>query len=216
MGHAHAHAHAETDGTFFLDQLFTILASGAVGVVAILMYQTGMLGRILVPMFFPWVLLGGVAMLLMACVRAVAVWQLAGARRASAADAADYRDHGPRTRHSHGHGHDHAHSHGEAAATTTGTGRGEHDHGHSHAHSHAAGDDDHGHDHGWAPWRYMVIAMPVFLYFLGLPREGFSDWPGPTANLKGPLARPKPAGPVAVRRRAGIDPGLRKSQPRAD
>ena len=39
----------------------------------------------------------------------------------------------------------------------------------------AAGDDEHGHDHGWAPWRYMVLAIPVFLFFLGLPREGLTD-----------------------------------------
>ena len=41
---------------------------------------------------------------------------------------------------------------------------------HSHAHDH-----DHGHDHGWAPWRYMLLLVPVILFFgLDLPRDGFS------------------------------------------
>jgi len=175
MGHAHAHAHTEGEGTYFLDQLFTILACGALGLVAILMYQTGVLSRILVPMFFPWVVGGGTAILIMACVRAIAVWQLAGARRAAEAqeEAADYReDHGHEHAHSHSHGSGEAcgHEHSHAAAR-------EHDHGHSHdhAHSHAGGEEE-AHDHGWAPWRYMIIAIPVFLFFLGLPRAGVSDW----------------------------------------
>ena len=50
---------ARLAGHYFLDQLFTILACGALGLVAILMYQTGMLSRILVPMFFKPVLIGG-------------------------------------------------------------------------------------------------------------------------------------------------------------
>lgn len=173
MGHAHAHAHGEGEGTYFLDQLFTILACGAVGLTAILMYETGVLSRILVPMFFKWVVGAGAAILLMACVRAIAIWQLAGARRAAdaQAEADDYRDD-----HSHSHGHDHAHSHSHRPGEACDHGHVpgatcEHDHGHSHAHSHAGGDDE-GHDHSWAPWRYMVLAIPVFLYFLGLPRAG--------------------------------------------
>jgi len=166
MGHSHAHAEAE--GTFFLDQLFTILVSGALGVVAFLMYQTGTLQRILVPMFYVPVLIGGGALIVMAAIRAVAVWQLAGARRLNGADQCGH-DHG----HGHAHGHEHAHSHGEDCG---------HDHshaaadGHEHSHSHAhAGGDEPAHDHGWAPWRYMVLAVPIFLYFLGFPRDGLSQ-----------------------------------------
>jgi len=171
MAHSHAHAHAEGEGTYFLDQLFTILACGGVGLVAVLMYQTGMLSRILVPLFFVPTLLGGVALLVMVVIRGIAVWQLAGARKAAEA-AAHSGDHEHGHSHGHSHGHEHAHddcghehSHGDDCG---------HDHGHSHAtghsNSHADGGDDH--NHGWAPWRYMVIAVPVFLYFLGLPREG--------------------------------------------
>jgi hypothetical protein len=157
MAHSHADVHDEAEGTYFLDQLFTILVCGALGLVAILMYKTGTLQRMLVPMFWVPVLIGAGALIAMAAIRAVAVWQLAGARRASAAEQCEH-DHG------HSHGHDHARSHGEECG---------HDHGHSHDHAHAGG-DDHGHDHGWAPWRYMVLAVPVFLYFLGFPRDGLN------------------------------------------
>lgn len=164
MAHAHAHAHGEGEGTYFLDQLFTILACGGVGLVAVLMYETGMLNRILVPMFFIPTMLGGVALIVMVAIRAIAVWRQAGERRAAADALATDNGHGHGHAHSHAHGHDHAHaecghehSHGEDCA---------HDDGHAHA------GEEETHDHGWAPWRYMVIAVPVFLYFLGLPREG--------------------------------------------
>jgi DUF1980 C-terminal domain len=170
VGHAHAHAETDGEGTYFLDQLFTILLCGAIGVVAISMYATGMLGRILVPMFFVPTLLGGAAILVLAVIRAIAVWQLAGARKAALAEAsADGANHD----HSHSHGHDHGHAHSHSDADDHGHEHGA-DCGHDHAHSHAGG-DDHGHDHGWAPWRYMVLAIPVFLYMMDLPRGGFSD-----------------------------------------
>ena len=183
MGHAHAHAHAEGEGqaNYFLDQLFTILVCGAVGLVAILMYKTGMLSRILVPMFFIPVLLGGVAILVLAAIRAVAVWQLAGARAAEANSIENHTNEaGHSHSHSHSHGHDHSHAHEDCGHDHSHGEDSAHDHAHAHAaHSHG---DDHGHDHGWAPWRYMVLAIPVFLYFLGLPREGFSSRPYATLS----------------------------------
>lgn len=204
MGHAHAHAHGEGEGNFFLDQLFTILTCGAVGLVAVLMYTTGMLSRILVPMFFGPVLAGGVAILVLVAVRAVAVWQLAGARRAVLARAEEHAHEHEHSHagsgHSHDHddencSHDHAHSHGEEC-------------GHDHAHSH--GD---GHDHGWAPWRYMVLAIPVFLYFLDLPRPGGRSIPegkGSSQLTQAPQRQALAAlagGPVLTK-------ALRKTEPR--
>jgi hypothetical protein len=91
--------------------------------------------------------------------------------------------------HSHGHGHSHAHgdghSHGghdehehEHAVTTATEGlplvtQPVHEHGHDHSdghgHSHAHGDGHshggHDHDHGWAPVRYIVLLVPILLYF---------------------------------------------------
>ena len=224
MAHSHAHAHGEGETTYFLDQLFTILAAGATGVVAILMYQTGMLGRILVPMFFKPVLIGGVAILVLAVIRAIAVWQLAGARRQAEADAEaahQGHDHGHSHSHSHSHshGHDHAHSHGEACDHDhdhEGACDHDHSHGHAHAHAHsqAAADDDHGHDHSWAPWKYMVIAIPVFLYFLGLPREGFSGSERDKYRSMGALSNPNRKAMSLLAGAPAMTKVLRKGEPR--
>jgi hypothetical protein len=127
-------------------------------------------------------------------VRAIAVWQLAGARRQAQVEAeaeAAHPGHEHGHSHSHAHGHDQGQSHGEDCGHDHNhTGACDHDHSHSHAHGDAHGDtgedDDHGHAHGWAPWRYMVIAIPVFLYFLGLPREGFESRPITGGSLSNP------------------------------
>ncbi len=50
----------------------------------------------------------------------------------------------------HDHDHDHAH----------------HDH---HHHDHHHHDHDHDHEHGWAPWRYVILLLPVLMFFLKLP-----------------------------------------------
>ena len=56
-----------------------------------------------------------------------------------------------------------AHDHGHHA----------HDHGHDHKHDHAHADHSHeDHDHGSAPWRYVVMLVPVILFLLGLPNKG--------------------------------------------
>ena len=143
MAHAHAHGDNEGEGNFFLDQLFTILSCGALGIVALLMYRSGMLSRILVPFFWLPVAVGGGAVLLLVVIRGIALWQLAGKAKAAA----------------------------EAEECGVNHGAGE-DCGVEHSH---AQEDDHGHNHGWAPWRYMVLAVPVFLYFLDLPRSGYSE-----------------------------------------
>jgi len=61
----------------------------------------------------------------------------------------------PAPSHSHAHGDPHAHSHAPA---------------HSHAHSHSHGDGNH--SHGWAPWRYVVLLVPIIFFLLGLPSKG--------------------------------------------
>ena len=55
----------------------------------------------------------------------------------------------------------------------------EHSHSHSHSHSHAQTQEaSHGvhddHDHGVSPWKYVVLSIPVALFFLELPNGGFS------------------------------------------
>ncbi|WP_020469256.1 TIGR03943 family putative permease subunit [Zavarzinella formosa] len=173
MAHSHAHSHDEGDGTFFQDQLFTILLSAGIGVVAILMYRSNMLERILVQGFWKPVLAGGITIVVLAFIRAIALWQLAG--KASPAPVEQAADHG--------HAHSHAHSHGKEDCG--------HDHAHQgpceHDHSHGAketshaphGDDEEegheDHDHGWSPWKYIVLAIPIVLFALNLPKNGFSE-----------------------------------------
>ena len=164
MAHSHAHAHAEEEGTYFQDQLFTILLSGGIGVVAILMYRSNMLERILVKEFWKPVLIAGITVMALTIVRAVALWQVAGKTPAPPAPPAE------------GHGHAHAHSHGQDDHSHT------EDCGHDHSHgtkevAHAPhGDEGHeDHDHGWSPWKYIILAIPIVLFALNLPKNGFSE-----------------------------------------
>jgi uncharacterized repeat protein (TIGR03943 family) len=147
---AHDHSHGDRNA-YYLNQLFTIAVCGALGGVAVMLWWNGTLKLLLHPKFFLWVLLGGITLLMLVVLRAVAVWR-------SVDELAAVPDH----THDHdycGHGHDHDHGHCH------------HDHDHDHAHDHG---HDHGHEHGWAPWRYVVLLLPVVLYFLNLPYQGFS------------------------------------------
>jgi hypothetical protein len=66
--------------------------------------------------------------------------------------------HGASCGHDHAHGESCGHDHAHAAP---------HSHEHHHHHDHDAAD----HDHGWAPWRYVVILVPIILFMLGLPNK---------------------------------------------
>ena len=72
--HDHPHDHSHSHSDYYIEQLLTVLISGAFGVVAILMYLFGMLDFLLVPRFHPWVLAGGVALLAMTVIRGVALF----------------------------------------------------------------------------------------------------------------------------------------------
>lgn len=149
---AHDHSHGDHNA-YYLNQLFTIAVCGALGGVAVMLWWSGTISLMLHPKFFLWVMLGGATLLVLVVLRAAAVWRSVD-ERAAVPD------------HTHDHdqcGHDHEHCH--------------HDHDHDHTHDHGHGHDhdhEHGHDHGWAPWRYVVLLLPVVLYFLNLPNEGFS------------------------------------------
>jgi hypothetical protein len=133
-------------------------------------FNPKLLERIVVPAFFGPILLGGLGVLVLVAVRAVAVWQLSGQAATARAEAS--HDHG----HSHSHGHEHSHSHGHAHAHAHDENCG-HDHGTDCGHDHGKGHAEEGHDdheHGWTPVRYMVLAIPFFLFILGEPRRNFS------------------------------------------
>jgi hypothetical protein len=168
MGHAHSHSHEHSEAAenYFLDQLCTVAVCAALGVVAVVMFQLNKL-NFLASSFWVPVFVGGLLLIALAIIRAGAVWHLAAKSRA--ADAIDNglvaHEHasGHNEEHNHeDHGHEHSHSHG-------------HEHGHSHAHSHSHAAEDRGRDHGWAPWRYIVMLVPVLLFALGLPNAGFSN-----------------------------------------
>src|SRR5262249_53774918 len=157
MGHSHDHAH---DGsTYYVEQLCTIGICGAMGVVTILLYTQGLLSLILAPSLHWMVLAGGIGLLGLVAIRALAVRFSVG--KPEAAHNHDH-EHGPGCDHDHHHDHDHAHEHHHHHDHEHGPGC-DHEHHHEHEHVHAAaapGDDD-GHEHGWGPWRYAVLLLPV-------------------------------------------------------
>jgi hypothetical protein len=154
---AHTHDHPHDHPSYYTEQLTTIGICGALGAVAVLLWARGLLQWILKPQFFLPVVLGGAVLLALVIVRAIAVWVSAGRQ-----DAAHQHDH-------HHHDQEHCdHDH-------------EHDHTHEHSHTHIQ-THDHGHEHGWAPWRYVLLLLPLVLYFLNLPNEGLSRSYGRTVD----------------------------------
>ncbi len=156
---AHAHHHAEDRSSYFLDQLFAIAVCGSIAGVTLMLWQGNLLGKILHPKFHIWVILGAFCLLAVVILRAIAVWRAAEPQPAEKPHGRVGDDASPNPSHGHSHSHGHAHSHG-------------HTHSHAHSHSHA-----NGHDHGWAPWRYVVLLLPVALYFLILSNPAFDREP---------------------------------------
>jgi hypothetical protein len=148
---AHDHSH---DENYRLDQTCTVIASALIGLVTILLYRAGLLNLMLNPKFHLPVLWGGIALLVLSAVRVIPL--VASMVRRNAKPAAAKHHH-----------HDHDHNHADCG----------HDHDHSHAgdHTHGHGDTHDGHDHAWAPWRYVILLLPVVLFFLDLPNQGFAS-----------------------------------------
>ncbi len=173
MAEVHSHAHAEDRSSYYLDQLFMIGVCGALAGVTIMLWQSGVLSTMLHEKFHIWVAMGGISLLAIVILRAVAVWL-------SVDEQEEPHEHGPGCGHDHG-PERHPGGGGGTAAIQPAPGGGgaalalvpaaSHSHAHSHSHSHSHGD---GHDHGWAPWRYVVLLLPVVLYFLVLSQPSFS------------------------------------------
>jgi uncharacterized membrane protein YraQ (UPF0718 family) len=197
---ADVHDHAEDRSSFYLDQLFMIGVCGAIAAVTIMLWQSGLLQRMLHEKFHIWVALGGICLLTIVVLRAVAVWR--SVDEEAAKPKSDKHDHGHDCGHSHGCDHDHDHSHEHpgaveqvkpapepggvmslALAPAAAVG---HTHSHSHSHAHGHSHSHGGHEHGWAPWRYVVLLLPVMLYFLVLSNPAF-DMGGLVATPSAPL-----------------------------
>jgi hypothetical protein len=173
--HTHEHSHADHDhhdgDTYYLDQICMVGVSGAFGAICLALYLTKwmspdsetMLGRLLGAQFHLFILASGIALVLVAVIRGATLWRQAGATAHNHDHAHDH-DHADDHHHDHDHG-DCGHEHGSCA----------HEDGHHHHAGHAHQHHDHeaaDHDHGWAPWRYVVLLVPIILFLLGLPNKG--------------------------------------------
>ncbi len=175
---AHEHHHHD-DAGYYTEQLCTVGITALIGLVSVLLYVNGQLNLMLSRKLQWTVLAGGVVLLVLAAVRGIAIWAAAG--RAAGHSHGHSHDH----THSHDHGHDHAHDHEHcdhhhhdhehavSAAISGHVHDHDHDHDHDHTHSHAGHDHGHDHDHSFNVLRYIVLLVPVVLFFLGLPNEGF-------------------------------------------
>lgn len=205
--HDHDHDHNHDENTYYLEQLFTIAACAAMAFATCMWWlrarQTPGQGLTLfiVDRYQPLVLGGGIGLMVLVIIRAIALWTSVD-KRVALEGVANGNGNGGGHEHAHEHSHDHGHEHHhhehtEACGDGCGHEHGEehvrdqgHGHGHSHGHSHG----DHGHSHGWAPWRYVVLMLPVVLFVLNLPNGVLSVRAADTSDVTGPGAEMKSKG----------------------
>jgi hypothetical protein len=161
-------------------------------------FNTSMLQLLLQDQFHPMILAAGITLLIVTLVRAAVLWQAAGKKSAVHTHTHDLsHEHHHEHEHEHVHGaqcsHDHHHEHHDHElhqhVHDASCGHDHHHHSDEHVqagvavyhspalpmvahdhHGHSHGADD-GHDHGWAPWRYVVLLVPLMLFLLGLPNK---------------------------------------------
>jgi len=150
MGSAHEHDHIHDTDTYYLDQLCMIGITAAFAGICLTLYffNRPMLALLLQDYFHVYILVVGFALSFIVLVRAALLWKAAGGTPAAHAH---HHDHGAGDHHHHDHC---EHDHATPAATPLPMVP----HGH-----------DHDHDHSWAPWRYVVLLVPIMLFLLGLP-----------------------------------------------
>ena len=171
MSHSHEHVHEEAG--YYMEQLWAIGVCGLLGAVAVLLYYQEMLRFILAPYLHVYVLWSGFGLLGLTALRGAFLWSSVGRSH--------HHDHCHHEHDAcdHDHAHEHEHPHEEEPALTASGHR--HDHGQAHEEELVAVNDDvshdhdHGHSHSWRPWRYMLLCLPIMLYFLQLPNQGFSS-----------------------------------------
>lgn len=146
---AHSSMGCQSPRDYFVEQLLTILVCGALGFVAIQLYLNDMLKHILAPQFHLPVLIGGISVLVLVVVRAIAVWREAG--QLQPVDDMTCQEN---------------HVHSAACNHLPGLPGG--------ASDPALVDDGHSHDMSWMFVRMLVLVIPVALFALGIPNSGFS------------------------------------------
>lgn len=172
---ANEHHHHDNATEYYIEQLIGIGISLSIAYVCIMLWwpfpiyggdgQIISYGRklsiILHPKFHFWVLTGSIILLGFVSVRIIALWLESGKLKS------DHKHvHGPDCDHGHEHDHDHNHVHGPD---------GNHEH-----KDESSGHEDCGHDHshGSAPVRFIVLLLPIVLFFLNVPNEVFSNVKG--------------------------------------
>jgi hypothetical protein len=162
------HTHGEDRSTYYMEQLSTIAVCGLLGGVAVMLYYQNILRFMLVEKMHIYVFWSGIALLGLVVLRAIGLWL-------SLSPAASNHNSEPGHEHCHdhhGHSHSHSHSHNESEhgpVPVAGHLNCEHEHEHGAGHTH-----DCGHEHSWNPGRYIVLLLPIVLYFLHLPNAGFT------------------------------------------
>ena len=176
---AHSHSHAEDRSTYYLDQVLTLAICALLAGVTIMLWYRDLLQYILQQTFHRYVLWGGITIIVVVVIRAVALVSEALARPNTLDNDSDHAGHEHHHSHEHEHAHEHHHDHNHADCAEHDHAHGdcadhdhhhEHDHDHEHTHAHAG----HDHSHGLNPWRYIVLLLPIVLYFLGLPNAGLT------------------------------------------
>lgn len=172
---AHTHTHEDSD-SYYPEQLCLIAFSGLFGGICLSLYfwQTDMLKLVLAEPFHLFVLISGIFLVGLTVLRAAVLWKIAGEVNTPGQEQQHSHEHEGHEHHDHGHcGHEHHHhdhdcghhhhDHGHVHTADCGH---QHQHGRGHTHGH-----QHDHEHGWAPWRYMILLVPVILFLLGLPNK---------------------------------------------
>ena len=174
---ANEHHHHDNATEYYIEQLIGIGISLSIAYVCIMLWwpfpiyggdgQIISYGRklsiILHPKFHFWVLTGSIILLGFVSVRIIALWLESGKLKS------DHKHvHGPDCNHGHEHEHDHNHNHVHGP-----------DCNHEHK-DESLGHEDCGHDHshGSAPVRFIVLLLPIVLFFLNVPNEVFSNVKG--------------------------------------
>ena len=169
MAHGHAHDH----GSYYTEQICTIVISMGFGIAGLLMAldpDKQMLKYMLVPKLHITVLLCGIALLAVSVLRTMTLAAtVLRHRRQRALDCGHaHHEHEAHAEAANGCSEDHAHDHAECAS-------------HVHEHEHEAGESccahgaGHAHDHSWTPLRYVALLLPIGLFLVGLPNKNMLE-----------------------------------------
>lgn len=186
---ANEHDHHDNATEYYIEQLIGVGISLSIAYVCIMLWWPfpiygadgqiisygNKLSIILHPKFHFWVLTGSIILLGIVSIRVIALWLESG--KLKSASKQDHV-HGPDCDHDHDKTHDHDHDHNHVHGPDCNH---DHDHSHEHGHNHESpghADCGHDHSHGSAPVRFIVLLLPIVLFFLNVPNEVFSNVKG--------------------------------------